>query len=247
MDIEGKTALITGGAHRVGRAITLALARAGADVVINYHQSAKAANETAMQVREIGRDALAVQCDVSDLPQVEAMVSAANSRFGGVDILVNSASLYKPTPFPTTDHGDWHRVIGVSIDGAYFCANAVATHMLAREAGAIVNIVDGSAWQPYKDYAAHSVGKAALLALTRQLALELAPYVRVNAISPGPVLTPPEFTSDQVARVAQGTLLGRWGTPIDVAEVVLFLVQADYITGEVIVVDGGEQFGHRQR
>lgn len=247
MDIRGKTALITGGAHRVGRAITLALAQAGANVVVNYNRSAQAAEETAVAARARGVGALAVQCDVADAAQVAQMVAAAQAQFGGVDMLVNSASLFWATPIPTTDYADWQRVIDVSVHGAFYCANAVAPHMLAQGAGVMVNIVDGSAWQPYPDYAAHSVGKAALLALTRQLALELAPAVRVNAVSPGPVLAPPEFTEAEIAQTAAGTLLNRWGTPDDVADAVLYLVRADYVTGDVIMVDAGEQFGHRKK
>ncbi len=247
MKVEGRTALITGGAHRVGKAITLALARAGANVVVNYHSSAQSAEATVAEVRSLGVDALAVQADVADLEQVQALVSQARERFGTVDILVNAASLWRKTPFPMADLTDWHRVTGILIDGSMYCANLVAPMMLDRGEGAIVNIVDLSAWQPWPDYGAHSVGKAALLALTRQLALELAPVVQVNAVAPGPVLPPPGYDEGQIARVASRTLKNRWGTPDDVADAVLYLVQADYVTGEVIAVDGGERFGHNKR
>jgi 3-oxoacyl-[acyl-carrier protein] reductase/pteridine reductase len=119
--------------------------------------------------------------------------------------------------------------------------------MLERGSGAIVNIVDLSAWEPWPDFAAHSVGKAGLLALTRQLALELAPAVRVNAVAPGPVLPPPNYTETQIASIAKKTLLNRWGGADDVARAVMYLVEADYVTGEVMVVDGGERLGHRKR
>jgi pteridine reductase len=243
MEIEGRTALITGGAHRVGKAITLALAGAGANVVVNYHSSAAPAEQTVAEARSHGVSALAVRADVSDHEQVRAMASAARERFGGVDILVNSASLWRKTPFPMDDLTDWHKVTGILINGSLYCANAVAPSMLERGEGAIVNIVDLSAWQPWPDRAAHSVGKAALLALTRQLALEMAPAVQVNAVAPGPVLPVPRGSEQENAQTARGTLKGRWGTPDDVASAVLFLVQADYITGEVIVVDGGQRFG----
>jgi NAD(P)-dependent dehydrogenase (short-subunit alcohol dehydrogenase family) len=117
--------------------------------------------------------------------------------------------------------------------------------MLERGEGAIVNIVDLSAWEPWPGFTAHTVGKAGLLALTRQLALDLAPAVQVNAVSPGPVLPPPGYDDEQIDRVARRTLKRRWGSPKDVVDAVLFLVQADFITGEVIAVDGGERFGHR--
>lgn len=245
MKIAGRTALVTGGAQRVGRAISLALAQAGANIVINYHRSAAPAQATAAEIQLLGVDALPVQADVADQEQVEDLVAAACDRFGRVDILINSASWWKKTPFPTTDLATWRRVADILIHGPFYCANAIAPLMLDRGEGAIVNIVDLSAWQPWRDYTAHSVGKAALLALTRQLALELAPAVRVNAVAPGPVLPPPEYDEARIARVAARTLLGRWGTVRDVADAVLFLIRSDYITGEVIVVDGGERYGGR--
>ncbi|MFN2165389.1 MAG: SDR family NAD(P)-dependent oxidoreductase [Anaerolineae bacterium] len=243
MKIEGKTALVTGGAHRVGKAIVLALAQAGANVVINYHSSAEAAEQTATEVQALDVGALAVRADVSDHEQVSAMVNAARTRFGGVDILVNSASLWKRTPFPMENLADWHKVTGILIHGSLYCANAVAPMMLVQGEGAIVNIVDLSAWQPWPDRAAHCIGKAALLALTRQLALELAPAVQVNAVAPGPVLQVPGSSAQDNAETARGTLKGRWGAPGDVAEAVLFLVRANYVTGEVLVVDGGQRYG----
>jgi len=245
MDPAGKTALVTGGAHRVGKAISLGLARAGANVVVNYHSSAMPAEETAAEIRTLGVGALPVQADIADPKQVEAMVAAAVERFGGVDILVNSASLFKKTPIPTTNHAAWHLVTGIGIDGPYYCANAVAPLMLASGEGVIVNIIDLSAWEPWPQFTAHSVSKSALLALTRQLALELAPQVRVNAIAPGPVLPPPDYSAERIARVAGMTLLKRWGTPEDIVEAVLYFVRANYVTGETIAVDGGERFGHR--
>ena len=246
MVIEGKTALVTGGAHRVGKAICLALAQAGANLVINYHASADAAQATAVEVRELGVTALPIQADVSDLGQVESMVTAAKDRFGAIDILVNSASRFEKTPFPTKDVAAWHRVTDILIHGSFYCANAIAPTMLERGEGAIVNIVDLAAWEPWPNFAAHSVGKAGLLALTRQLALELAPTVRVNAVAPGPVLPPPNFSEAQIVRTVQRTLLNRWGSAEDVAQAVMYLIQADYVTSEVIVVDGGERFGHRK-
>ena len=247
MEIEGRTALVTGGAHRVGKAITLALARAGANVVVNYYGAAAAAQETADEARALGVGALAAQADVSDQAQVARMVEAAQQRFGGVQILVNNASLWKRTPIPAEDLSDWHRVTSILIDGPLYCANAVAPLMLARGEGAIVNIVDLSAWQPWPGRAAHSVGKAALLALTRQLALDLAPAVQVNAVAPGPVLPVPGSAAQANAEIGQGTLKGRWGKPEDVAQAVVYLVRAEYVTGEVLVVDGGQRFGPFQR
>ena len=246
MNPKGKTALITGGAHRVGKAITLTLAQAGANVVVNYNTSSEAADKTVAEAEALGVKALAVQANVSDHNQVKRMAEAARDKFGGVDILVNSASLWRETPFPTDNLDDWHLVTSVLINGSFYCANAVAPMMLEKGEGAIVNIVDLSAWETWPNFIGHSVGKAALLAMSRQLTLELAPAVRVNAVAPGPVLPPPDFDEDKINRTADKTLLGRWGTAEDVAEAVLYFVKANYVTGEVIAVDGGQRFGHRK-
>jgi NAD(P)-dependent dehydrogenase (short-subunit alcohol dehydrogenase family) len=246
MDPNGKTAIVTGGAHRVGKAITLGLAQAGANVVINYHASSDAAEATAEEVRALGVEALPFQADVADRQQVQTMVAATRERFDSIDILVNSASRFEKTPFPTDDVSGWHRVTEILINGSFYCANAVAPLMLERGEGTIINIVDQGAFQPWADFTAHVVGKTGLLALTRQLALELAPAVRVNAVAPGPVLPPPGYSQEKLDRIAQGTLLKRWGSAEDVAQAVLFLIEADYVTGDVIIVDGGEQFGHKK-
>ena len=244
MQIKGKPALVTGGAHRVGRAIVLALAQAGANVVINYYSAEGFAADTAAEARALGVEALPCRADVSDYEQVLAMAQAAQARLGAVDILVNSASRFEKTPFPTQDVSAWQRVTRILVDGAFYCANALAPAMLERGQGAIVNIADLAAWQPWPDFAAHCVGKAALLALTRQLALELAPAVRVNAVAPGPVLPPVHYGSEaKLRQIASRTLLKRWGSPQDVAQAALFLLRAEYVTGETLVVDGGQRWG----
>lgn len=230
----------------MGKAIVLALAGEGANVVINYNSSVQAAEETVNEVRSYGVDALAIRADIADPDQVQAMAGAARDRFGGVDILVNGASRWEQTPFPMKDYDAWHRVTGILINGSLYCANSVAPMMLERGQGAIVNIVDLSAWEPWLNYTAHSVGKAGLMALTRQLALELAPTVLVNAVAPGPVLAPPEYDQEKIDTAAGRTLLKRWGSAQDVVDAVMFLIKASYITGEVIVVDGGQRYGHRK-
>jgi NAD(P)-dependent dehydrogenase (short-subunit alcohol dehydrogenase family) len=247
MQISAKTALVTGGAQRVGKAITLALARAGANVVVHYNTSAAPAEETAAEARALGVRAAAIQADIADPRAVEAMHQRALAELGEVDILVNNASFFKTTPVPTEDFSVWKQVTAVLIDGAFYCSNIFGKEMIRRGEGAIVNIVDLSAWEPWPNFSAHSVGKAALLALTRQLALEFSPAVRVNAVAPGAVLPPPNYSPEKIAKSARETLLGRWGTPEDVAGAVLFLVQADYITGDTITVDGGKRFAARKQ
>jgi 3-oxoacyl-[acyl-carrier protein] reductase/pteridine reductase len=245
MELKGKVALVTGGAVRVGKAISLMLAREGANIVVNYNRSEQAAAETLAVAQALGVEAVAMQADVSEWTEVEQMVKVIGDRFGGVDVIVNSASHFGRTPFPSDQpevRAMWERVTRVLVDGPYFVCNALAPGMLKRGGGAIVNIVDMAAWQPWRGFAAHAVGKAALMGLTRQLALELAPTVRVNAVAPGPVLPPVGFSENQIEAFGGRTLLGRWGTPEDVAQAVRYLITAEYVTGEVITVDGGERY-----
>jgi pteridine reductase len=246
MDLEGKTALITGGAKRVGRGITLTLARAGANVVINYNSSADDAERTAEEAEALGVSALVVQSSVSDYEQVGAMVKAAVDRFGTIDVLVNNASTFLPDPLPTDDLTVWHKSIDTLVHGPFYCSNQVAPVMLANGGGVIVSIGDLSAFEPWPGFAGHAVGKGAILSLTRQLALELSPTVRANAVVPGPALRPANYDDETYDRVANDTLLERWGTPEEMAHAVQFLIEADYITGEIITVDGGQRFAHRK-
>jgi NAD(P)-dependent dehydrogenase (short-subunit alcohol dehydrogenase family) len=242
MDLQGKTALVTGGAVRVGRALTMALARNGAHVVINYHRSAAAAEEAAEAARALGVEALTVQADLADPDAVRALVPAVEARFGGVDVLVNSASPFIRAGLAETTWSQWRTVQGVLVDGPFLLSQAFAPGMAQRGEGLIVSILDRGAFGPFPGYLAHSVGKHGLLGLTRNLAAALAPAVRVNAIVPGPVLPAPDTTPEHKARVAQTTLLERWGAPEDVVQALLYLVNADYVTGEVLFVDGGERW-----
>jgi pteridine reductase len=241
MDLNGKVALVTGGAVRVGKAISLALADAGADIVMNYNTSASASLEAAAEIEARGRQALAFQADVARSDQVQAMVDAAIARFGRLDVLVNSASVWQRTPWDELTEEMWDAKLDVDLKGAFLCAKAASPYLTAHGDGAIVNIVDLSALKPFPNFLPHSAAKAGLLNLTYGLAQELAPAVRVNAIAPGPVLPPPDYTEAQNAATAKRTLLGRWGRAEDVADAVVFLAKAPYITGVLLPVDGGER------
>ena len=240
MEIQGKTALITGGAVRVGRVISLALAQAGANIAVHYHASGNEAETVIAEARSLGVQAASFQADLAEPGQAEALARQVLQRFGGVDILVYGASHFQTTPFPAADPVLFRRITAVSIDGAFHLVNALAPTMRERGSGCIITLVDSSAWKPWHNFTAHAVGKAGLLALTRQFALELAPAVRANAIAPGPVLPPAHFTPEKIARDASRNPLGRWGSPRDVADAVLYLVKADFLTGVVLPVDGGE-------
>lgn len=232
----GKTALITGGAHRVGRALALALADAGADVVVNYHASADAAAATVADIEARGRRAVAIQADVSSSTAVAGLVAGTEQAMGRLDILVNSASLFERTPLPQISEAEWDRVLGVNLKGPFLLSQTAAPLLGRDGGGVIVNIVDLSALQPWPSFAHHAVSKAGLLHLTRVLARALAPTVRVNSIAPGTVL-PPEGTAGEEG--SERRVIHREGEPADVAAALLYLVRSDFVTGENLVVDGG--------
>lgn len=245
MDLQGKVALVTGGAVRVGKAITLALAKAGADVAFSYHSSAEEAEQTKRELEAFGRRAFAQKADAGKVSECRALVEGTVEALGRLDVLVNSASLWKRTKFAELTEADWDLVTDILLKGTVFTSHAAAPHLAAHDDGAIVNITDLSAYIPFPNHIAHSAGKAGVLNLTKSLAIELAPRVRVNAIAPGPVLPPPVYGEKQIQAGADHTLLKRWGTAEDVAEAVVFLARASYITGTVIDVDGGEHLACR--
>ena len=231
-------ALVTGGAVRVGRAITVGLARAGYDVAINFNTSEASALDASRTVAEAGRRAIVVSGDVARPKDANRIASAVDGEFGRLDLLVNNASLFESTPLLEITEEEWDRVMAVNVKGPFLMVQA--THELLRRArGRVVNIVDLSAFRPWIEHPHHSVSKAALLHLTRVMARVLAPRVRVNAIAPGSVLLPEDYDEAQRERARRATVLGTVGSPEDVVRTVLFLERSPFITGEVIVVDGG--------
>lgn len=244
MELTGRVVLVTGGAHRVGRAIALALAEAGANVAIAYHRSGDEATQTVEELRRCGVDSDSFRADLASPAEAAGLAEAVAGRFGPIDALVNSASWFARDEFPSDDTETWYRTFDVVLHGPFHLTNAVAPSMLDRGGGAIVNIVDLSAWQPWPGRAAHSVAKAALLALTRQAAVELAPTVRCNAVALGPTIAPAKFGPDQVERLRRRTLLGRWSGGEEAGRAVRYLLEAEAVTGECLTVDGGEQYGH---
>ncbi len=242
MNPKDKTALITGGAARVGQAITLGLAEAGTHVAVHYNRSADAAQETVARAQALGVEAQAFQADLADPDAARALAAQVQARFGGVDILVHTASPFVRASLAETTLETWRLEMGVIAESFLLLAQALAPGMVERGAGAIVAILDRGVFDPWPEYLAHGTAKATLWALARSLAVELAPQVRVNGIVPGPVLPPPELAESVKGHLAAETLLGRWGEPQDVVDAVLYLVRADYVTGEVLVVDGGDRW-----
>jgi NAD(P)-dependent dehydrogenase (short-subunit alcohol dehydrogenase family) len=236
--LAGKVALVTGGAVRVGRTICLALAGRGAHIVFTYLPG-EAYEQTAADINCLGVQALALPLDVREVGAPARVVEQVVTQFGRLDILVNSASVWLKAPFLEITPEAWHLALDVNLTGPFLLSQAAAPHMLRQQSGLIVNITDLSAYQTWKEYAHHAASKAGLVALTRVMAAELAPHVRVNAIAPGTVLLP-EGAGDAKRQWAEdNSLLKRVGRPEDVARTVLFLVDSDFATGAVYFMDGG--------
>jgi pteridine reductase len=240
LEIRDRIALVSGGAHRVGKAIALALAHEGAHVAITYHASADEAQQTAAEIEAFGVQALAIQCDQSDPARVDAVFAALQNRWSRLDILINSAAIMQQKPFLDITPQDWDTTIGVNLKGPFLFSQGAGRVMTAQDTGGVVvNIADEAALTPWPRYVHHSVSKAGVVMLTRAAALALAPKVRVNAIAPGPVLKPDGWTDERWETLRPSTPLGRLGSPSDVVEAALYLIRAEFVTGHVLVVDGG--------
>jgi len=240
--VEGKVVLITGGAKRVGAAICRRLHAAGANLMLHYRASAGEARLLQAELNRARADSVAlIQADLLEQKALPSLVEQTVQRFGHLDALVNNASSFYPSPVGEITSAVWDDLMGTNLRAPMFLSQAAAP-ALRKTQGAIVNIVDIHAERPLKNYVVYSVAKAGLAALTRSLARELAPEVRVNAVAPGPILWPEDASFDEVSRqrIISHTLLKREGEPDDIAKAVLFLLaEATYVTGETIRVDGG--------
>lgn len=237
MEIKNKVAVVTGGARRVGQVIAMALAEKGAHVAFTYRSGDP--SQTLAGIQAQGVEGLAIHLDVLEWDGPKAAIEQVMERFGRVDLLVNNASVWQSAPFLEITREQWETSIGANLTGPFLCAQAVAPHMLAQESGHIVNIIDLSVRQTWPRFADHSASKAGLEALTRVMAAELAPHVRVNAISPGTILLPDGAPEAKKQWAIDNSLLKRVGTPEDVARTVIFLTESDFVTGATYYVDGG--------
>jgi len=241
MSLDGKVALVTGAAKRVGRTIALAFAAKGARVAVHYHTSVADARRVAAAVKSLsGADADVFRADLGDPGAPAKLADAVARRFGRIDVLVNSASLYDKTPFAAATPDDWDRQMAVNARAPFFLAQACAPWLRKSGEGCVINVADWSAHRPYADYAPYCASKAALLCVNKSLAKALAPDVRVNAVLPGPVLLPEGMGEAERRKIADATLLKRLGSPEAIARACLFLADsADYTTGAELTVDGG--------
>ena len=240
IDLAGRSALITGGGHRVGGAMASALASCGVDLCIHYGTAADKANELAAACRDKGVNVVTMQADLAEPGAAEQLAARAEEALEGVDILINSASTWESGPFDQVTRDDWDRALAVNLTTPMFLSQAIGSAMAARGFGRIVNITDTSATRPWVHRAPHSVSKAGLTMLTRLLAQAYAPHVLTNAIAPGPVLVPDGAGPQVEQNLAAETIVGHIGTPGDVVDAMLYLVSAEFVTGQVLVVDGGQ-------
>ena len=243
--LHGRTALVTGAARRVGAEIARALHGAGANVLLHYHTSAEdaASLEGELNALRAGSARLA-SCDLLDVAALPGLVAAATEAFGGLDLLVNNASTFFPTPVGDITEIDWNDLIGTNLKAPLFLTQAAKAALYASE-GLVLNIADIHGLRPLRRYPVYSVAKAGLIMLTRALARELGPHVRVNAIAPGPVMWPADGLDQELQeKIISHTALKRAGSAAEVARTCLFFAtEAPYVTGQVLAVAGGRSIG----
>ena len=235
--LSGRVALVTGAGKRLGRAVALRLAGEGADVAVHYRGSDREATEVVAEIERLGRRAVALRAELTGVEEIRALVQRVAHEFGRIDVLVNSAANFLPSSVISTTEEIWDASLDTNVKGPFFLAQATAP-WLRRSNGAIVNFADTGGILGWPGYIAHSVSKAGMIMLTKTLAKALAPEVRVNAIAPGTITMagdPPEWEQEFVKLAP----LKKTGTPEDIAEAVSYLVSAKFLTGHVLVLDGG--------
>lgn len=235
--MAGRVALVTGAGKRLGRAVALRLAEEGADVAVHYRNSEGEAGETVAAIEEMGRRAVAITADLGSIEEIRQLVAKVGAEFGRLDVLVNSAANFLPGSVISTTEEIWDAALNTNLKAPFFLSQAAAA-LLRRSRGVIVNFADAGGLLGWQGYIPHSVSKAGVVMLTRTMAKALAPEVRVNAIAPGTISMPgdpPEWEQDFVKLAP----LQRTGKPEEVADAVMFLVGAEFMTGQVLVLDGG--------
>ena len=247
MELRGRVALVTGAAHRVGRALALALAERGMRLALHYHSSETDARDSARAAEAAsgGAEVWPVHADLQQPDAPERLIHEVAAHFGSIDVLVNSAAIMVRAPLDEVTPEQWDATFALNLRAPFFCARAAAQVMRRGDSGsegprgAIVNIADLAGLESWPGYIPHGISKAGVIHMTSSLARVLAPDIRVNAIAPGAVLLPESWGPEAAERLARTTPLRRVGSPADVAQALLYLLEADYVTGETIVVDGG--------
>jgi pteridine reductase len=240
MQLEGRLAVVTGAGRRLGRAIALALADGGAELVLHVHTSSRLGKAVAQEIRQRGGRATVLQADLSCAAETQQLCEQALRIRGRVDILVNNAAVFYPTPIETLTTAAWHNLLRTNLTSAFSLGLFFGQAMRQHGAGKIIQLGDWSGLRPSPDYLAYCVSKGGVHALSVAFAKAFAPEVQVNTVAPGPVYPPSAYDTSALRRLEQETPLGRLGSPQDVARAVCFLIeQGDFITGASYVVDGG--------
>lgn len=238
MELRGKRVLVTGAGHRVGAAIVLRLGARGADVAVHYHRAGQEAEHVCRTLRDQGRRAAAISADLANPEAPAELVAEAVAALGGLDLLVCSAASYESAPVETVSSADFDRSMALNVRAPFLLAQAARAE-LTNNRGSIVMITCVSPHAPYRNYSAYIASKGALSTLTRVLAVEYGPHVRVNAVAPGTVLPPVDLPSSTLTALAEAAPLKRLGSAEDIADAVVYLATASFVTGAELVVDGG--------
>lgn len=238
MNLEGQVALVTGAGRRIGRAIALRLAAEGARVVVHYRNSRSEAEAVAEQILRSGGEAVCIQAELARVSEIDRVFEEIEKRFGRLDILVNNAAIFSPTPVGRTQESQWDAILDVNLKAQFFAAQCAAPLLAQSGHGRIINLASIGGLQAWTTHLAYSVSKAGVIMLTRCLARALAPAVTVNAIAPG-TISFPEDTPEIAERGIRGSPLQRTGSAEDVTNAVIYLIGAEFVTGQVLVVDGG--------
>lgn len=242
MNLQNKTVLVTGGAVRIGRAISMELSKAGATIFCQYFSSTESARSLKSKIEEKGGKIHIYQSDLSKKDGIKKTVDEVIRVFKQVDILINNAALFFKTPLGKVSEEDWDVLHNLNLKAPFFLAQAVSYYMLKQKSGKIINIADSGAETPFPAYLPYSISKAGIINMTKGLAKALAPNIQVNCINPGPVMFPENYSDEERNFSIGQTLLKREGSAEDIAKTVRFLLEgSDYITGAVIPVDGGRQ------
>ncbi|OGL53154.1 MAG: hypothetical protein A3C43_05030 [Candidatus Schekmanbacteria bacterium RIFCSPHIGHO2_02_FULL_38_11] len=240
MELKNKVALVTGSGRNMGKAIALGLAKAGADLIINYSSSKKGAEETRTEAKKMGVRAVTIKADVSKSNQVLKMVEKAEDEFGGIDILVNNSGVIKRATIDELDEETWDNIQDVNLKGVFLCSKIVSERMKKRKNGKIINISSLGGIKAWPSYMAYCASKAGVIMLTKCLALSLAPHIQVNSIAPGTISFPDDVNEEAKEGFLKKIPLKRFGDYGDIVKTVVFLCKdSSYITGQTIVVDGG--------
>jgi pteridine reductase len=236
--LHNRVALVTGAGRRLGRAIALRLASEGSDVAVHYGKSQQEALEVVREIEKLGRRSIAIQADLTCVEQIHELIARVASEFQRLEILINSAANFLETKFGQTSEATWDASLDTNLKAPFFCCQSAAPYLTQSGNGIIINFADIGGLMGWREFLPHSISKAGVILLTRILAKELAPKVRVNAIAPGTITMPgdpPAWQSDFTKRAP----LGRTGRPQDVTDAVMFLIRAEFMTGHTLVLDGG--------